>query len=158
MGLVDRSPSAAAARPRRATRSTWRSIGNSGWPKQNSSTIEAVFLPMPSIARQPVAGLERRHVAEELEGVVAALLADRPQRRLEARRLLVGQAAGPDDVVSSSIGANSTAAQSGGAPSGRPTPPQPLPGMVLLRRQAARIGAPERLERLLGVRCRRCSG
>ena len=31
------------------TRSTWRSTAMTGMPKQNASTIEAVFLPMPSI-------------------------------------------------------------------------------------------------------------
>ena len=53
---------------------------------------------MPSMLGQPVAGLERRHVAEELERVVAALLADRAQRRLEPRRLLVREPARPDHV------------------------------------------------------------
>ena len=53
---------------------------------------------MPSMLRQPGARLERGHVAEELERVVAALLADAAERRLEPRRLLVGEAARPDDV------------------------------------------------------------
>ena len=84
--------------PLATTRSTWRSTGISGVPKQNSSTIEAVFLPMPSIGGEPVARLERRQVAEELERVVAALLADVAQRRLEPGRLLRPEAARPDDV------------------------------------------------------------
>ena len=72
--------------------------GMSGRPKQNSSTTDAVFLPMPLIAGQPVARLERGHVAEELERVVAAFLADLAERRLDPRRLLVGEPARPDDV------------------------------------------------------------
>ncbi len=47
---------------------------------------------------EPVARLERGHVAQELERVVAALLANPPERRLDPRRLLVGQAARPDGV------------------------------------------------------------
>jgi hypothetical protein len=48
--------------------------------------------------RQPGERLGRRQVAQELERVVTALLADVAQRRLDARRLLVGQTAGADDV------------------------------------------------------------
>ena len=50
------------------TRSTWRSTGISGVPKQNSSTIEAVFLPMPSMAvsqsRASIAGSAPRNSSE----------------------------------------------------------------------------------------------
>ena len=45
---------------------------------------------------QPVARLERGHVAEELERVVAAFLADVAQRGLDPRRLLVAEPARPD--------------------------------------------------------------
>ena len=61
----------------------------SGSPKQNSSTTDAVFLPIPLMPVSHVARLERRHLAEELERVVAALLADRAERGLDPRRLLV---------------------------------------------------------------------
>ena len=84
--------------------------------------------------RQPVARLEGGHVAEELERVVAALLADLPQRGLDARRLLVA-AGRPAGSTRSARGAARTrrAAQSGATPSGSPTPPQPAPGVVRLR-------------------------
>ena len=141
MGLVERWPSAAAGRPRRMTRSTWRSIGISGSPKQNSSSTDAVFLPIPSICVSQVARLERRHVAEELERVVAAFLADRAQGRLEPWRLLVGQAARPDHVGQLGESARTRPRPSPAAtPSGSPTPPQPAPGLVGLGRPAARIG------------------
>ena len=56
------------------------------------------LLADPVDARQPRARVERRHLRQELQRVVAALLADPPQRGLEARRLLVGEAARADDV------------------------------------------------------------
>jgi len=47
---------------------------------------------------QPVPCLERRQLAEEREAVVAPLLADVAERRLQPGCLLRPQAAGPDDV------------------------------------------------------------
>ena len=53
----------------------------------------------PSIAvSQSRAAQRRGQPAQELERVVATLLADVPERRLDAWRLLVGQAARPDGV------------------------------------------------------------
>ena len=54
--------------------------------------------------------------------------------------------------TSSGSGANSTAAQSGGDPSGSPTPPQPMPGLWTSGRQPGRIGLAQALEGDLGVR------
>ena len=54
------SPSAAAGRPGATTRSTWRSIGMSGRPKQNSSSDRRGLLADAVDLGQPVAGLERR--------------------------------------------------------------------------------------------------
>ena len=108
------------------TRSTWRSIGSSGWPKQNSSSTDAVFLPMPSIWVSQSRASMRGQVAEELQGVVAALLADVAQGRLEPWRLLVGQAARTDDVGQLGERRELDRAPSPAArPSGSPTPPQP---------------------------------
>jgi hypothetical protein len=53
---------------RLATRSTWRSTGMSGRPKQKRSTIEAVFLPIPSMlvnqSRAWIAGISPRNSRE----------------------------------------------------------------------------------------------
>jgi hypothetical protein len=50
------------------TRSTCRSTAMTGAPKQNASTIEAVFLPIPSIAvsqsRASSAGMSPRNASE----------------------------------------------------------------------------------------------
>ena len=67
-------------------------------PNENSSTTDAVLRPMPGIARQPGARLERRQRVQELERVIAAALADRSQRGLDARRLLRREAARPDHL------------------------------------------------------------
>ena len=78
---------------------------------------------------EPGARLERGHLAEELERVVAAGLADGAQGGLDALRLLVRQATRPDDLDELvEYGAASTIDQSGVTPSGSPTPPQPGPG------------------------------
>ena len=68
----------------------------SGSPNENSSSTEAVFLPMPSMAVSQSRASSAVHVAEELERVVAALLADVAQGRLDPWRLLVAEAARPD--------------------------------------------------------------
>src|SRR3954465_3717976 len=47
---------------------------------------------------QPAARVERSHLAKELERVVAAFLADPPERRLDPGRLLVPEAADPDGL------------------------------------------------------------
>ena len=113
------------------------------------------LLADPVDGRQPVARLERRHVAEELEAVVAALLADVAERRLEARRLLRARGRpGRMTSISWGSGAFSTAVQSGGGAVDRPSPPQPMPGPVLLGRPVAGVRAPQRLVRLLGVHVR----
>ena len=49
------------------TRSTWRSTAITGVPKQNASTIDAVFLPMPSMAVSQSRASSDGHLAEELE-------------------------------------------------------------------------------------------
>ena len=131
-------------RPTRCiTRSTWRSIGSSGAPKQNSSSDRGGLLADPVDLGQPVAGLERRHLAEELEGVVAALLADPAQGRLEARRLLVGEAARPDDVGQLGEWRELDPFQSGGAPSRQPDP-APAGARVVAAAPAARTDTPAR--------------
>ena len=139
---------------RRTTRSTWRSIGSSGRPKQNSRTTDAVFLPMPLICGQPVARLEGGHVAEELERVVAALLADRAAASpgAAAPSGSPGRPAGSTSISSGS-GANSTARPVRRRP--RPAArrrPSPAPGLWASTGSRARVGPPERLERDLGVR------
>ena len=106
---------------------------------------------MPSIWVQPVARLDRGQVAEELERVVAALLADPAQGRLEPRRLLVGQAARPDDVGQLGEWRELDPRPVRRRPSGSPNPPQPAPGFAP-RRARARIRAAERFERAFGVR------
>ena len=84
---------------RLATRSTWRSTGISGMAEaEQQEHDDAVFLPIPGIGVSQSRASSARQVAEELERVVAALLADLAQRRLDPGRLLVGQAARPDDV------------------------------------------------------------
>ena len=47
---------------------------------------------------QPFARLERRHLTQELQRVATAVGAERAECGLDPRRLLVGQAAGADDV------------------------------------------------------------
>src|SRR5207247_3013882 len=54
--------------------------------------------PPPTSTLFPYTTLFRSHLAEELEGVVAAGLVDRAERGLDALRLLVRQAAGPDHL------------------------------------------------------------
>ena len=139
------------------TRSTWRSTGISGVPKQNSSSDRRGLLADAVDARQPVARLEGGHVAEELERVVAALLADVPERRLDARRLLVGQAAGADDVDELGEGRVLDGVPVRRRAVGSPSPPQPAPGDVALRpRRPRRVrlrGAPRTPSRRSRPRC-----
>ena len=50
------------------TRSTWRSTAMTGMPKQNASTMEAVFLPIPGIVTSASARASRAGMdAEERE-------------------------------------------------------------------------------------------
>ena len=77
---------------------------------------------------QPVARLERGQVAEERETVVAALLADVAERRLEPRRLLRAEAAWPDDVDQLRQRRELDGRPVGRRLGRRPSPPQPIPG------------------------------
>ena len=101
---------------------------------------------------QPVARLERGHVAEELERVVAALLADLAERRLDPRRLLGGEPGRTDDVhqlldrgeLDARPVRRRAVRQAAAAPA--------LARVVMLRRKPRRVERAEPLERDLGVR------
>src|SRR3954449_6906083 len=101
---------------------------------------------------QPGARVERSHLAKELERVVAAFLADPPERRLDPGRLLVAEAADPDrldqlgewrELDRTPVGSDAVR-QALAAPT--------CPRVVRLDLAAARVARPQSLERGLGTR------
>ena len=127
---------------------------DSGRPKQNSSTTDAVFLPMPLIpvsqSRASSAGMSPRNSSEWSPRSSRILRSDAWIRGA----FWVASPAGRMTSISSSIGANSTARpvrrravlQAAAAPA--------LARVVMLRRETRRVGRAERLERDLGVHVR----
>ena len=78
---------------------------------------------------QPDARLDRRHVAQELEGVVAPLLADRGERRPGSAALSAARPPGGSPRRARSA-ARTRPPPSPAAPGGSPSPPQPAPGRL----------------------------
>ena len=107
---------------------------------------------MPSMPSQPVARLERGHLAEELERVVAALLADPAQGRLDPGAFWLARPPGRIVSTSSGSGAASIAAQSGADAVGQPDAAPAGARVVGLDLAVARVARAQRLERDLGVR------
>ena len=103
-----------------------------------------------SQSRASSAGISPRKAS----GVVAALLADVAQRRLDARRLLRRQATGPDDVDQLGEGRvlDRRPVRRRGGGQALAAPPDAV--LVLLGRLVGWVGDAQRLVRLLGVHVR----
>jgi len=130
VGVVGGDLRSDEAHPLATARRGGRRASTAGRMEKSSST-EAVFLPMPSMvtsqSRAPRAVISPRNSKR----VVAALLPDPAQGRLEARRLLIGEAA-QDRMVSTSSGSGAySIARPIRRPRrrGAPPPPQPAPGL-----------------------------
>ena len=100
---------------------------------------------------QPVARLEGGHLAQELEGVVAAFLADMPQGRLDPWRLLVAEAARPDRLDQLGEWRELDGGPVGRDPVGQPNAAPAGARVVRLDLAAARVARAKRLERHLGA-------